>query len=145
MRNWEASIIHLSKALERLPKQGELMYQLGAANIFDGQISLGLYLTNESKKFFNDKNIYLTESFAHIQREEYLQAEEKALKALSMFPTQLAPHLLLGEIYFYQGRVEESKISLQKCFKEDTPIKSPDTRHISEDALDLWEIFYGTY
>ena len=57
---------------------------------------------------------------------EYKKAEEKALIALSMFPTHLAPHLLLGEIYFYLGDKEKSKASLQKCMEEDIPINTAD-------------------
>lgn len=87
--------------------------------------------------------IYLSESYAHIQLGEYKKAEEKALIALSMFPTHLAPHLLLGEIYFYLGDKEKSKASLQKCMKEDIPITSPETKQISEDAALIYQRFYG--
>ena len=110
---WKAAILDLSKAIEYLPEKGELLFNLGTANIFNDQYSKGLYFTNESKKYFNDKNIYLSESYAHIQLGEYKKAEEKALIALSMFPTHLAPHLLLGEIYFYLGDKEKSKASLK--------------------------------
>lgn len=141
-KNWEASIYHLSNALDYLPDKGELMYQLGASYIFNEQYARGFYLTNESKKYFNDKNIFLTESYGHIQLGEYQEAEKSALTALSMFPTQIAPHLLLGEIYYYQNRIEESKKSLEKCISEDTPIKSADTNKISNEAKKLYSIFY---
>ena len=142
-KNWQSSVIHLSNALQYLPKKGELMYQLGVSHIFNDQYSKGLYFTNESKKYFNDKNIYLSESYAHIQLGEYKKAEEKALIALSMFPTHLAPHLLLGEIYFYLGDKEKSKASLQKCMEEDIPITSTETKQISEDAAVIYQRFYG--
>lgn len=140
---WKAAILDLSKAIEYLPEKGELLFNLGTANIFNNQYSKGLYFTNESKKYFNDKNIYLSESYAYLQLGEYKKAEEKALIALSMFPTHLAPHLLLGEIYFYLGDKEKSKASLQKCMEEDIPITSPETKQISEDATLIYQRFYG--
>jgi tetratricopeptide (TPR) repeat protein len=141
-RNWEASIIQLSEALKSLPNQGELIYQLGASYIFNGQYSRGLYFTNESKNYFNDKNIYLSESYALIQLGKYEDAEKRALKALSIFPTQIAPHLLLGEIYYYQDRIEESKRALLICINEDTPIKSTETKQISNDAKKMYSFLY---
>jgi O-antigen ligase len=142
---WSLAINDLEVALERLPNKGELLYQLGAAHIFDGQYTRGTYYIGESKKYFNDRNIYLSEAYGLMKLEKYAEAEESVTTALSMFPTHLAPHLLLGEIYFYLGEIEDSKASLQKCIIENTPIKSPETKQISEDALILWERFYGSY
>lgn len=142
---WRGSVADLNKALEYLPNKGEVLHKLGSSHIFIEEYSRGLYYLEESKKYFNDRNIYLSESYGFIKLKKYKQAEESAKKALGMFPTHLAPHLMLGEIYFYQGRFEESKQFLQKCIDEDIPIKSIETKQISEDAKKIWVQFYGIY
>jgi O-antigen polymerase len=140
---WEAAIVGLSSALEKLPEKGELLYNLGASYVFNENYSRGLYYLDESKKYFNDRNIYLSSAHAQLKLGDLKEAEASALTGLNMFPTHLAPHLLLGEIYFYQERFEESKKSLQKCIYEEIPITSIDTRQISQDAKKLWEQLYG--
>tara|TARA_R110002049_G_scaffold140943_3_gene302492 strand:- start:24197 stop:24382 length:186 start_codon:yes stop_codon:yes gene_type:complete len=61
--------------------------------------------------------MYLTESYANIQLKNFKEAEQSAKKVLAMFPTHLAPHVLLGEIYYEQGRIKESKVSLLVMYK----------------------------
>lgn len=141
-KQWKLAINDFEVALERLPQKGELQYQLGAAYVFDGQYSRGIYFINESKKNFNDRNIYLSESYGLIQLEKFEEAKEKALVVLAMFPAHLAPHLLLGEIYYNLGDIELSKESLKKCITEDIEIKSIETKQISEEAKELWERFH---
>ena len=142
---WEASLKDLIRAEKHLPEQGELLYRLGASYIFDGQYSRGLFYTGQAKKHFNDRNIYLTEAYALMRLQDFEQAKEKALRTLEMFPTHLAPHLLLGEIYYYLGDFALSKAALQKCIDEEIDIKSVETKQISEDAEKLWEELYGFY
>jgi tetratricopeptide (TPR) repeat protein len=142
---WSLAINDLEVALERLPNKGELLYQLGAAYIFEGKYTRGIYYIEESKKHFNDRNIYLSEAYGLMKLEKYAEAEESVTTALSMFPTHLAPHLLLGEIYYHLGQEELSKASLSKCINEDIEIKSVETKQISEDAKKLWQEFYGEY
>ena len=142
-RQWKASIYQYEKAMEKFRQKGALAHHVGSALVFDDQYSKGIYYLNEAKKDFNDKNIYLTESYANIQLKNFKEAERLAKKALSMFPTHLAPHLLLGEIYYEQGRMEESKASLLKCIKEEISIKSPETKQISKDAKQYWKEKYG--
>lgn len=142
---WWLAINDLEIALEKLPEKGELLYQLGAAHIFDGQYTRGIHYIGESKKYFNDRNIYLSEAYGLIKLEKYAEAEESASTALSMFPTHLAPHLLLGEIYYYLGGIDLSKESLRKCINENIEFKSVETKQISGDARELWQEFYGQY
>lgn len=139
---WEASILDLNKALEQLPQKGELLYNLGASHIFNDEYSRGLFYLKESEKYFNDRNIYLSGAYALMKLGDLKEAEASAIKALKMFPTHLAPHLMLGEIYFYQGRFEQSKVSLLKCMNEEIEIKSVETKQISKDAKDLYNKFY---
>jgi O-antigen polymerase len=141
--DWEASMLDLNDAVEKLPRKGELLYNLGASHIFNENYSRGLYYLEESKKYFNDRNIYLSGAYAHMKLGDLKEAEVSALTALKMFPTHLAPHLLLGEIYYYLGDIKQSKTSLMKCINEEIEIKSVETRQISEDARDLWNRFYG--
>lgn len=143
LKEWKAAINDLKKAEIHLPKKGELLYQLGAVYIFDTQYSRGLYYINESKKSFNDRNIYLAESYGYLQLENLEQAERSAKRALEMFPTHLAPHLILGEIYFEQGKIEESRQAILKCIIEDISITSNETRQISEDAKQFWRQKFG--
>ena len=143
-KQWSLAITDLEYALEKLPKKGELLFQLGSAHIFDQQYTRGMYFIDESKKNFNDRNIYLSESYALLKLKKYEQAKQSASTALSMFPTHLAPHLLLGEIYYYLDEERLSKASLSKCINEDIEIKSVETEQISEDAKVLWKNFYGS-
>ena len=142
-REWKASIYQYEKAMEKFRQKGALAYHLGSALIFDEQYSKGIYYLNQAKKDFNDKNIYLTESYANIQLKKFKEGERLAKKALAMFPSHLAPHLLLGEIYYEQGRIEESKASLLKCINEEISKKSWETKQISVDAEKYWNNVFG--
>lgn len=142
-QQWKAAIFQYSQALDRFGQKGELSHHLGSAYILDEQYSKGIYHLNEAKKDFNDKNIYLSESYANIQLKIFKEAERLAKRALSMFPSHLAPHLLLGEIYYELGEIELSKSSLLKCINEDISIKSPETKQISIDAEKYWNNEFG--
>ncbi|MEQ9307999.1 MAG: O-antigen ligase family protein [Balneolaceae bacterium] len=143
-QQWKLAINDFENALERLPEKGELLYQMGSAHVFDEQYTRGIYFINKSKEHFNDRNIYLSESYALLKLKKYEQAKQSAFTALSMFPTHLAPHLLLGEIYYYLGDTDQSKTYLLKCINEEIEIKSIETKQISEDAKLLWQDLYGT-
>lgn len=140
---WKPAVLHYQHALEQFGKKGELEHHLGSALVFDGQYSRGIYYLNKAKKDFNDRNIYLAESYANIQLQNYETAEGLAKQGLNMFPDQLAPHLLLGEIYYKLGESELSKVSLMKCIRLETAIISPETKQISQDAKVFWRNKYG--
>lgn len=142
-RAWKPAVFHYKKALDRFSKKGQLEHHLGSAMIFDGQYSRGIYYLNQAKKDFNDRNIYLSESYANIQLKKYKEAEALAKQALSMFPDHLAPHLLLGEIYYYKGEIGQSKTSLEKCINMKTSNISPGVEQISREAREFWRKKYG--
>ncbi|MCA0445323.1 MAG: O-antigen ligase family protein [Bacteroidetes bacterium] len=129
-------------AIKIIPEQGELLFHYGASLVFLGEYSKSLYYLNKSLTYFTDRNIFLTRSLANLKLNNYQKAEEDAKISLSMFPDQLAPHLLLGEIYFHMGNITESKKSLTKCINEDTRIKSEETLQIQHDAKLLWSQLY---
>ena len=139
---WETAIEYYRKAETFLPDKGELRFHLGSALVFDKRYSNGAFYLNKSLKNFNDRNIHLSLSYAFLKLKDYSRAEKCAKTALAMFHDHLAPHLLLGEIYFYQGRINESKRSLLKCINEETQRKSAETKQISEDAKRIWSKLY---
>lgn len=132
-------------ALIRLPGQGELEFHLGSAMALTGGYSRGLYHLQESLVNYNDRNIHLSMSYAYLKLRNFNKAENSAKIALSMFPDHLAPHLLLGEIYFLMGDTVNSKKSLQKCIRCETKIQSPEVEQIKIDAKNLWRKFYKKY
>jgi len=141
--HWGGAISQYQSALKRLPGEGELQFHLGSAMVISGSYSRGIYFLKESLENFNDKNIYLSLGYAYLHLKNYDEAEKYARIVLSMFPDHLAPHLLLGEIYYYQGKIEDSKTSLKKCINRQTTIQSDDIAQIASDARQLWERFYG--
>ncbi len=141
--HWGGAIGQYQAALKRLPGEGELQLHLGSAMAISGSYSKGIYYLKESLNNFNDKNIYLSLSYAYLHLKNYDEAEKYARIALSRFPDHLAPHLLLGEIYYYRGKIEDSKASLIKCINRQTTIQSDDIAQIASDARQLWERFYG--
>jgi len=141
-KKWTWAISSYESALVYLPNNGELSFHLGSAYVFNEQYSKGLFYLNKSLSSFTDRNIFLSLSFAQLKLKNLSEAEKNAKIALAMFPDQLAPHLLLGEIYFYQGDTSLSKASLQKCINLETSIKSYETDQIKKDAVELWKNFY---
>jgi tetratricopeptide (TPR) repeat protein len=141
-RNLDCAISNYEQALKSLPDKGELLFHLGAAQVLEGKYSGGIALLKKSLSNFNDRNIYLSLSYAYLRLHQLSEAENFAVKALSMFPDHLAPHLLLGEIYYYKGDFKKSKASLKKCIYRDTFIKSQDVEIIARDAAVLWKNFY---
>ncbi len=142
-RCWATAEFQYEEALEELKEQGELQFHLGSALVMNGQYGEGIKLLRESLSNYNDRNIYLSLSYGYLKEEKFEEAEKYARIALSMFPDHLAPHLLLGEIYYYQKRIEESKASLLKCINRKTEIQSDDIGNISRDAKQLWKKFYN--
>jgi len=141
--HWGGAISQYQSALKRLPGEGELQLHLGSVMVISDSYSRGIYFLKESLANFNDKNVYLSLSYAYLHLKNYDEAEKYARIALSMFPDHLAPHLLLGEIYYYQGKIEDSKVSLKKCINRQTTVQSDDIIQIASDARQLWERFYG--
>lgn len=139
------SIARYQAALNTLPDQGELSFHLGSALVLSGSYSKGLYYLQQSLQNFNDRNIYLSMSYAHLKLGNFKMAEQNAQKALAMFPDHLAPHLLLGEIYYCMGDTVKSKYSIQKCMNNEITIKSDETAQIKKDASNLWRKFYTHY
>lgn len=140
---WEPAVIHYQLALNKFGKKGELEHYLGAAMVFNEQYTKGIYYLNQAKKDFNDRNIYLMESYANLKLKKYEEAEHLAKQALRMFPDHLAPHLLLGEIYYHLDEIEKSKSSLRKCITMETHIISHEVEQISRDAEAYWRNTYG--
>ncbi|MDD5231057.1 MAG: O-antigen ligase family protein [Candidatus Marinimicrobia bacterium] len=140
---WEMAIEQYQSALKRLGGEGELQFHLGSAMVLSGSNSRGVYFLKESLKNFNDKNIYLSLGYGFLHLKNYIDAEKYTRIALSMFPDHLAPHLLLGEIYYYQGKIEDSKASLKKCINRQTSVQSDDILQIATDARNLWKRFYA--
>lgn len=141
-RRWSPAILEYQAALQSFPQKGELLFHTGAALVLDGSYSAGIFYLQESLPWYNDRNIYLSLSLANLQLGNLQEAEVQAQKALSMFPDQLAPHLLLGQIFFKQSRIDESQKSLLKCIYRQTSIQSDDVQQISLDAREFWNTYY---
>jgi tetratricopeptide (TPR) repeat protein len=139
---WLPAVQEYQEALQYLPQEGELLFHTGSALVMQESYSNGIFYLQESKKWYNERNIYLSLSYANLRMYNLKEAEQNARTALSMFPDHLAPHLLLGQIFYEQGRLEESKKSLLKCIHRQTSIQSDDVRQISMDAKELWDKYF---
>jgi tetratricopeptide (TPR) repeat protein len=141
--NWASALYHYKAALKSLPQKGNLLFHLGGAMNMMGDFETGKALLKESLKNHTDKNIYLSLARVCVKLKDYNEAEKYALTVLSMFPDHLLPHLLLGEIYYYQGKILESKESLRRCINRQTRIKSNDVLFVAYAAENLWKKYYG--
>ena len=139
---WEEGVQYYRKALENLPDQGELEFHLGSALVFTGKLDEATTHLDKATDNFNDRNLHLSLAYANLRNHQYEIAEKHTLTALKMFPDHLAPHLLLGEIYYYLGNFNRSKYSLMKCINKDTHIESAEVEQIARDAQRLWKKFY---
>ena len=141
--SWDGAIDHYQTALDRLPEKGELLFHLGSAQVMQGAYSRGLYHLEQAQATFNDRNIYLSQSYGYLKLGQYQRARDEAETALAMFPDQLAPHLLLGEIYYELGEMETAKASLRKCIRQETSFTSDEVDQITEDAKRIWRRQFG--
>lgn len=141
-KKWEFALTNYREAITNLSHKGELNFHLGSAMVMSGEYSKGIFYLNKSLLNFQDKNIHLSLSYAYLKLKNLELAEKYAKNVLSMFPDHLAPHLLLGEIYFEQGELEKSRYSLLKCINRDTKIHSEHILQISKEAKELWYKFY---
>lgn len=156
---WKSAIANYEEALIRLPEKGELQFHLGSALVMQGTdekqhsnianredadstLIQGIEYLHKAQKTFNDRNIYLSMSYAYLHMKNYAEAARTTKIALAMFPDHLTPHLLLGEIYFALGDTIQSKASLRKCIRRETHIQSNDVMQVSEDAQALWRRLY---
>lgn len=140
---WQFAEQEYNKALDYLPDDGELLFNLGGVQIIRNSYSKGIYHLQEARASFNDRNIYLSLSEGYLALHDYRRARHYARIALEMFPDQLSPHLLLGEIYYETGEFKKSKKSLRSCIDGDTSIRSEEVEQISSDAARLWKQYYG--
>ena len=129
--------------MQKLPENCELQFHLGSAYVLSGKFYKGLALLQSSLKNYNDRKIYLSLSLGCLRTGNHIKAEKHAKRALAMFPDHLAPHLLLGQIYFKTGQYEKSRAELQKCINEETSRKSEKTAQIKREAQYLWQIYYS--
>ncbi len=141
--NWTAAIHRYEQTQQRLPKKSELKFHLGAALSVSGSYSRGIYFMQQSLRGFNDRNIYLSLSYAHMQLGDLKGAERYAKHAQAMFPDHLSPRLLMAEIYFHQGRIHASKEALRACIWRQTYVQSEDVEELAQDARRLWRRLYG--
>jgi O-antigen ligase len=141
--DWERAIGHYESALERLPGRSELQFHLGSALTFSGRAARGSYFLEQARGGFRDRNLELALSIAYLRLGELELAEAHALNALRMYPAHLAPHLILGEIYFEQGRFAESQAALRRCIERQSRVQTSDVYRVAVDATILWDRLYG--
>lgn len=133
---------HLKEANKKLPDNGELQFHLGSALALNKNYADGLYYLEKSLSSFSDRNIYLSMSYAYMKLYDLKKAEKYAVIALSMFPDHLAPHLLLGQIYFKMNEFDKSKYALRKCINLETNARSTEVMNIKRDAQKLWSRYF---
>jgi tetratricopeptide (TPR) repeat protein len=139
---WPYAIQEYQSALRSMPREGELLFHLGAAFVMNGSYSTGIYFLNESKKNYNDRNIHLSLAYAYLCIKDLAAAEREARIALLMFPDQLAPQLLLGQIFYKQGIPGKSQQALRKCILRESRIQSEEVNQLGLEAEDLWREYY---
>jgi O-antigen ligase len=141
---YELAVEHFKTALEKLPGKGELQFHLGASLGMLRDYDEGKKLLTESLKGHKDQNVYISLCIAHMRLKDYEKAEQYALTVHTMFPDHLAPHLLLGEIYYHQGDTLFSQASLNKCMNRKTRVQSPVVIQIARAARRKWDELYGS-
>lgn len=140
---WQFASQEYKRALVDMPHDGQLLFNLGGVQIIEGSYSDGIYHLQKARSSFNDRNIYLSLSEGYLGLHEYARAERYALIALGMFPNQISPHLLLGEIYYKLGKFKKSKAALRMCIDGDTSIRSNEVERLGTAAKHLWNVYYG--
>ena len=128
------AIGYYHKALIYLPKQGELLFNLGANYSSIGAFNKGVYYMEQSKKNLKDKNQMLSLAQSYMNQGKLEKAENYAKEVEAAFPDQLLPRFLLGIIYHKQKKFKESLKLLQSVANEETTVKSFDTKQISNLA-----------
>jgi O-antigen ligase len=139
---WPYALQEYQNAVRFMPREGELLFHIGAALVMNGSSSTGVYLLNESKANYNDRNIHLSLAYAYLCLKDFSAAEREARIALSMFPEHLAPQLLLGQIFHEQGFPVKSQQALRKCILRESRIQSEEVNQIGLEAEGLWRKYY---
>lgn len=140
--DWRTAVHHYEQGLEKLTGQGELLFHYGAARTHNGQPRRGIEVMELATMKIRDRNLSLSLAWAWLMQEDPEQALYHAHKAAYWFPDHLAPHLLLGEIYYELGEYEKSKDALLRCIHRQTTIQSNEVRRISREARKMWETWY---
>ena len=143
-RQWDKAIQEYTIASKLAGPVGELEFNFGSAQLFAGQITRSIVNLEAALTSYNDRNLHLSLAIAEMRQGNYAKARSHASMGLAMFPDHLAPHLILGEIYYYEGDTERSKKELLICINLETQIFSNDTFLIQRNAEQLWEEFYGS-
>ena len=118
------------------------MAHYGAALIQDKQFTKGLALLRQAEHSYRSRNLYLSKALGLLQLERYDEAFEVVTMVAETFPDQLTPHLLLGEIQYHRGEIEDSKASLTRCILKQTKAYSPQIDNLARDAEQLWRRLY---
>lgn len=140
--DWRTAVHHYEQGLEKLTGQGELLFHYGAARTHNGQPRRGIEAMDQASMKIRDRNLSLSLAWSWLRQGDPEQALYHAHKAAFWFPDHLAPHLLLGEIYYELGEYEKSKYALLRCIHRQTTIQSNEVRRISREARQKWETWY---
>lgn len=110
---WGEALINYESAKANFPNDGRLFFNIGAAYLNDGKPLDAIPYLEQSLISFQDKNIFVLLGFAYTESHQHRKAERTLQELNYKFPNLLLPHLLLGKLYFDNGRIEESKQQLE--------------------------------
>lgn len=139
------SLDYYKSAIAQDINNGELYFHYGSSQVFAKDYYNGINNLLKASESFNDRNLWLSLSFAYYNVGSYEDAKFFADKALKMFPQHLAPHLILAKIYLKTSDIEKAKIHLKKCINRETYIQSDEIRKIASEARDIWQNNFGSF
>jgi cellulose synthase operon protein C len=122
---YQKGVTYLEQAATLNPNLSALqaqlaLSQLAAGNTDDALISLEA-VSNSSQDIVKADLLYI---YALINKKEFGQAEQKALKIVAEKPDKPLSYHLLGMVYFYQEKIDESIAQFQKALKVDPAFTS---------------------
>lgn len=137
--NWGEAIVHYEGARKNIPQDGRLKFNLGAAFLNSGKPHEAIPYLEQSLLSFQDKNIFILLGFAYAEVNQNIKAENILKEFCRKLPNLLLPHLLLGKLYYENGRIVESQNQLEFVLTKSPKIKNDYAEEIKREAKVLME------
>ena len=135
--DWERADESFHTANRRLPGNGEILFQQGAALVIGGDhrdAERGVRLLRASSHSYDDVNARLALSHGLVRLGRPDEAVREATAAAAAYPTRLHPLLVLAQAHVATGNARAAETVLNRCRRAPDAVLTPETLAVRREC-----------
>jgi tetratricopeptide (TPR) repeat protein len=98
--NHQSALSNFQYAIQLHPQNGKTLFNLGSTYYNLGEYEKAAHILNQSKKYYNDLDIYMNLGLSYLQLHHYQKAKIEFDQAIYLNPKFYDAHYYLGLSYF---------------------------------------------